>query len=67
MTNKEAHLRTIVTFIILFSIIGVFVALFYFFPQVMAWVAVVGFLAFCLGVAYNSFYQAHKNSGKQHK
>lgn len=67
MTNKEAHLRTIGTFVILFSIIGVFVTLCCFFPQVMAWVAVVGFFALGLGVAYNSFYQAHKNSGKQPK
>lgn len=67
MTNKEAHIRTIWTFVILFSIIGVFVTLCCFFPQVMAWVAVVGFLAACLGVTYNTFYQSYKNSAKQNK
>lgn len=67
MTNKEAHIRTIWTFVILFSIIGVFVTLCYFFPKVMAWVAIVGFFTLGLGVVYNSFYQAYKNSGKQTK
>jgi membrane associated rhomboid family serine protease len=67
MTNKEAHIRTIAILIILFSIIGVFVALCCFFPQVMAWVAIGGFFALGLGVTYNSFYQAHKSSGKHHK
>lgn len=67
MTNKEAHIRTIWTFVILFSIIAVLVTLCCLFPQVMAWVVVVGFLALGLGVVYYSFYQAHKNSGKQPK
>ena len=64
MTNKEAHLRTIATFALLFTIIGVVGTLFYFFPQVMSGIVLLAFFAICFGMSYNSFYQAHKKSGK---
>jgi len=67
MTNKEAHLRTIAIFALSFIVIGIVATLFYFFPQVMSGITVFGFFAICFGMAYNSFYQAHKNSGKEPK